>query len=195
MKTGKPTAIALTGAMGSGKSAALAAFAEAGAKTLDADALAHEALESDPEVAAKVRRVFGEDAFGENGSPDRAAIARMAFADPRKLAELEAAIHPVIEKKWRAECASEKTVVVEIPLLFEKKLEKNFDVCVSVLCSETLRKKRLVMRGMQPEEIKKRDAFQLPPSEKANRADIVIFNESGFDFLKMQAAQVLSRLE
>jgi len=58
-----------------------------------------------------------------------------------------------------------------------------------------LRMKRLIQRGMNLQEILKRDAFQLSATEKAKRADIVLFNEGSLDFLNKQVAFVLSRLK
>lgn len=84
--------------------------------------------------------------------------------------------------------------MVEVPLLFEKKLEKKFDFCITVFCSEPLRKFRLSNRGMSDEQIARRDAFQMPPEQKSKLADIVLFNESDTAFLKRQAELVLSRL-
>jgi len=55
--------------------------------------------------------------------------------------------------------------------------------------------KRLIQRGMNLQEILKRDAFQLSATEKAKRADIVLFNEGSLDFLNKQVAFVLSRLK
>ncbi len=195
------TTIALTGGMGCGKSAAAEAFKELGAKVMDADSLSHFVLENDPYVIGTVKRVAGESAYGADGKALRENIAKAVFSDAKKLAEIENAIHPAVEKMWREElkkCDSSADMcfaVVEIPLLFEKRLENKFDICVSVFCSEALRKERLLSRGMTAEEILRRDAFQMSPLEKAKLADIVLFNESHRNFLKRQVELVLSRLK
>lgn len=186
--------IALTGAMGCGKSATRQAFELVGAKVLDADKLAHFVLENDPVVIESVKKLLGDKTY-ENGKPNRQKIAQAVFSDSQKLQSLEEIIHPAIEKIWTSAMDDNQVVVVEIPLLFEKKLEKHFDICVSVYCSEALRYERLVQRGMTPQEIIKRDAFQLSATEKAKRADIVLFNEGTLDFLNKQVAFVLSRLK
>lgn len=188
------TTIALTGAMGCGKSAAAAAFAALGVKVLDADKLAHIALEEDPIVRKTLLKIVGNSAY-KNGKPDRRAIAAAVFSDADKLAELESAVHPAVGRMWRAQSAPDAPTVVEVPLLFEKKLEGDFDLCIDVLCSERVRRARLLGRGMSLEEILKRDALQMPPFKKAELADIVLFNETSTDFLKKQAALVLSRLK
>lgn len=83
--------------------------------------------------------------------------------------------------------------VVEMPLLFEKKLEKEFDFCVDVYCSKRLRQMRLLERGMSAQDILSRDAFQLSAEKKMSLANAVVFNESTKLFLSVQVALILSR--
>lgn len=200
MKTLK---IGLTGGMGCGKSAASAIFRELGLEVLDADALAHRALSEDAQVRAKLSEIFGACAFLPDGSPNRPEIARMAFSDRGRLAALEAAVHPAVREAWTARAREIQNaagggfsaLAVEIPLLFEKGLEKHFDICVTVFCSEATRLDRLRKRGMNPEEIGARDAFQLPPLEKVRLASVALFNEGDFDFLRRQAALTLFNLK
>ncbi len=185
--------IALTGSMGNGKSAATSVFAELGVKTLDADKLSHFVLNEDSVVKNEVKKLLG-NVYSPDGSADRKAIAKQVFADKNKLELLEKIIHPAIEKIWLEEAKKHSLLIVEVPLLYEKRLEHKFDLCISVYCSDELRCKRLVQRGMSIEEISARDAFQMPSKQKASLADIVLFNESSINFLKMQAVKVLSRL-
>lgn len=189
--------IGLTGAMGCGKSAAAAAFRELGALALEADAIAHQVLDEDPEVRSAVKSLFGESSYHPNGKANREAIARTAFAagSDEKLKRLEDILHPAIRHAWKKIPESNaKVLIVEVPLLFEKKLENDFDLCVSVLCSEGLRMSRLAQRGMTPAQIAARDALQIPSLKKAELCDVVLFNEGDKSFLKKQAELVLSRL-
>ena len=82
-----------------------------------------------------------------------------------------------------------------MPLLFEKGLEKNFDICITVFCSETARRERLLKRGMSEHDIDARDAYQLPLSQKVRLATVALFNEGDFDFLYKQAALTLNNLK
>lgn len=185
--------IGLTGAMGAGKSAALRAFEELGAETADADKLAHEVLENDEAAKAEIRKLLGDEVFDAAGRPIRAEIAKKVFAERELLKSLEGILHPAVRKLWKAPLKRPNAFakVVEIPLLFEKNLEKDFDFCVSVFCSEALRKKRLTARGLSPQEIEMRDALQLSALKKADMANVVLFNESDEAFLKKQAAIIL----
>ena len=189
----KNMCISLTGSMGNGKSAAATAFADLGIKVLDADKLAHFVLNEDNYVKEQVFNLLG-NVYLSDGRADRKSIAKEVFTDEKKLLALEKIIHPAIEKIWQDEAKKHKLLIVEVPLLYEKRLESKFDLCISVYCSDELRRKRLVQRGMTPEEISTRDAFQMSSLKKAQLADIVLFNESSIDFLRSQAARVLSRL-
>ncbi len=197
--------LAITGGMGCGKSAACQAMSRAGADSvLSADAMVREMLERDDAIKREIAGLLGEEVFS-SGKPDRSKIAAKVFADGELLKKYEGIIYrnligkiispefsPVSEGAF---CSGERLVCVEVPLLFEKRLEKFFDISLAVFCSEELRFKRLAGRGMSLPDIKARDAFQLPPAKKVELADVVLFNEGGVDFLERQAAAVVHLLK
>ncbi len=199
--------VAITGGMGCGKSAAVQVLKDMGVEVLDADKLCHKALEVDCNVQTAVKSLLGEDSYDKTtGFPRRDVIAKKVFSNSVLLEGLEKILHPAIEKMWeeKAEEIAKKEngadcgipiVAVEVPLLYEKSLEKKFDVCICVYCSNELRIKRLENRGMALEQIASRDAFQIPSEIKAAKADIVLFNETDFEFLQKQTALVLYRLK
>ena len=168
--------------MGCGKSAAAQTFRNLGVQVLDADKLCHEALESDACVRKAVCDILGKDCFDvETGIVRREKMWEKKARETKESGFGLGVFLPII--------------AVEVPLLYEKNLEKKFDVCICVYCSDKLRVKRLENRGMALEQIVSRDAFQLPSETKALKADIVLFNETDFAFLQKQAALVLSRLK
>ncbi len=185
--------VALTGPMGGGKSAAGRAFARFGARVIDADALSREILFGDADAKARIREIAGGECFGPSGVPVPRKIAAAVFSSPEKLAACEAVLHPKIEAAWRARVAERGVTVVEIPLLFEKSLEKGFDICATLFCSEPIRISRLAGRGFSPAQIAARDSFQMPQAEKAARADAVFFNDGSVEFLEEQIRIFLSR--
>ena len=168
--------IALTGSIGSGKSAAAKIFQACGFDVVNADNIARSLLEND------------------DGSPNRKIIAQKIFSNKKLLERVESTMHPAI-MKTALEGVNSGVRVVEVPLLFEKKLEGNFDLCIMVYCSDFLRFRRLrIDRGMSDAEIFARDALQMPQKTKAELADVVLFNESGLDFLNRQISLFISRL-
>ena len=168
--------IGLTGPIGAGKSTVARLLAEAGVPVLDADRLAHEALKA---RAAEICARFPEACPG--GEVDRKALARIVFADPERRHALEAIVHPYVRARLFEELAAYKErgadlVVLEIPLLFEVGWEKMLDGVLVVDAPWPLREARLLARGVDPEDARRREAAQLSPEEKRRRATWVIEN-------------------
>ncbi len=185
--------LGLTGGIGCGKSTFGKLLAGRGWRLVQSDLVAREILES-PEVAGRVRELFGPGVIGADGKPDREAIGKIVFADQAALAALEAELHPRVRAYWRALTEAEPGArwVVEIPLLFEKSLDADFDLTVCVHCSHSTQLARLQSRGLPPEQALARMKAQLPLEEKVRRAALAVFNEGGPDFLATQA-DLLSR--
>jgi dephospho-CoA kinase len=188
--------IGLTGGMGCGKSFVLSCFAELGWATVESDAIVRRLLEGDSNVADALRIRFGRGVFGPDGRPDRAAIARQVFADTDSLRDLEAILHPRVRVEWERQAAASSSgkVVVEIPLLFEKKLEKHFDLSVCVTASQPTQLERLAGRGFGKDEALARMARQLPLHEKEQRSDFVISNNGIPSTTRAQVRLLASRL-
>ncbi|MFM7209341.1 MAG: dephospho-CoA kinase [Verrucomicrobiota bacterium] len=186
--------IGLTGGIGCGKSAAAACFVESGFVHVDADALAHQALRL-PEVAAALRARWGGDCLAPDGFPDRSWIAEKVFGDRVELEFLESLIHPLVAELRRAAVADgKKSYVVEIPLLFEKRLESQFDCVVCVACSDSVRMRRLQNRGLSPAESESRIKSQMPLGHKVKLSDRVLWNDGDRAFLRGQVDRLVAEL-
>src|SRR5260370_1293916 len=91
---------------------------------------------------------------------------------------------------------SKKPVVVEVPLLFEAKFERDFDVTLFMFAPSKDRLTRVKKRGMNPRLFKFLDRRQLSAAEKSERADFILHNTTKA-FLKKQVkwlARVLREL-
>ena len=134
-----------------------------------------------------------------DGSVDRAAVARHAFAAPAERAWLEGLLWPRVGERvaaWRArEAGREPTpraLVVETPLLFEAGLAGLYDATLVVIADEGIRAQRAATRGHA--EIDERTARQLTQDEKAARADHVIRNDRDLAALEQELSRVLEKL-
>lgn len=186
--------IGLTGGIGAGKTAVAAAFGRQGFRILSADRLAHEVLMR-PEVLRKIQLRWGDEVITENGLPDRELIADRVFCEPEELHWLEALIHPVIRVQWQTALTDRsQDWLVEIPLLFEKGWEADFDVTVTVVCSAELQEQRLMARGWSAAQIAARMAAQLTMAEKAQRAHHVLSNDGSLEVLEAQVVAMTARL-
>ena len=180
--------IGLTGGIACGKSVVLEMFKEAGWYTLSADALVHELLDHDPEVIEAVISKFGVEVKASDASLNKKAIAKVVFADSQQRVWLEGLLHPLVRKRWTSALDAEpdKNWVVEIPLLFEKKLEKDFDLVVCLSCSRENQLERLQSRGMNEADAEARIASQAPLAEKIEKSDFVLTNTGSLNFLRKQ---------
>lgn len=168
--------IGLTGGIGSGKSTVAKRLVELGATEIDADVLAREVVAPGTEGLAEVAERFGEDLIDEDGSLNRALLAKRAFSAEENRKALEAILHPRIQKLSRERIAAASGVVVyTIPLLVETNSKLPFDKIVTVSAPESVRVDRLVAsRGMTPEEARARIAAQASDAEREAVADYVI---------------------
>jgi dephospho-CoA kinase len=191
----EPPLLGLTGGLGAGKSAALAAFGRLGAAVLSTDAVVHE-LYDDPEVRALVVGRWGPE-VAPGGRVDRRAVAGRAFAGEGERAWLEGVLWPRVGARlaaWRAAQVARRpaptALVAEVPLLFEAGMEGGFDATVAVVAAEDVRRDRAGARGHAA--LDERAARQLGQDEKAARADHVIANDGSLEDLDAAVAAVLA---
>lgn len=109
-------------------------------------------------------------------------IANIVFKDSIKLEKLENYIHPLVKIERNNFINQEfskksKFVVIEVPLLFEKNLEHEFDKVILVDVTEDIQEKRALLRkNMSKEKYLAIKANQIPNSEKIKRSDFIINN-------------------
>ena len=204
--SGKTLVLGVLGGIASGKSAAARLLAGPDGVVISADELAREALDS-PAVLARVRERFGEQAVGPDGRADRGFIARIVFDPERGRAarsELEGWTHPLVrariaERLSAARAAGVPRVVLDVPLLLENDAEHGLgqlcDVLVFVDSHADERERRAEReRGWKRGELARREATQLPLSEKKKRAHHVLSNDHGLAELERAAARLIEKL-
>lgn len=187
--------IAVTGPFASGKSTFVGMLGELGAHTASADEIVHDLLRYNEAAIEEISGRFGEEVLGEEGV-DRRALGRIVFADPEKLTDLEGILHPLVHDetdRLMSFCCCE-VFVVEIPLLFEAGRGEDFDHTVAVVVPEDRQKEWASERGIDVETLAAIQARQLPPAEKARRADIVVQNDAGLERLRGQAEEFWMRI-
>lgn len=180
--------IALTGGIGAGKSTVAQFFSELGANVVDADHLARVAIERGSEGFDEVIARFGQSILS-NGDINRKALAEIIFSDPDSKRDLEAIIHPRVQKLFAQAILDNEpagNLIYEIPLLVETDAAKKFDFIVTVEADEELRIERLLARGMFISDIKARLANQAPSQARIDIADAVIVNDGDEDHLLRQ---------
>ncbi len=193
--------IALTGGPGSGKSTVARMFRDLGAQVLDADEVAKDAVSPGRPAWEELRREFGPDYFREDGTLDRAKMADLVFQDPEARGKLNAIIHPRVSReiaRRSKELAAQgvRLVMVEVPLLFEAGLEKNYDLVIVVDAEKKQQIQRLTARDARTtrEAAGILDA-QWSLSAKKARADFVVDNRNSLENTRDQVKKLWQRLQ
>jgi dephospho-CoA kinase len=188
--------LGLTGGMGSGKSTAARIFSEHGLQRIDSDAVVREQILTLPDVIAAVEKRFGPEVMGADGRIDRGRLAARVFADDTERQWLEEQIHPRLYAIWRSRMAADRAAswVIEVPLLFEKRLENWFDFTLCVATSSAVQLARLEERGVPRVLAEQRISKQLPLAQKLELADYVLLNDGDVEFLHAQIVHLLRHL-
>ena len=193
--------IGLTGGMGTGKSTVASMIQTLGYHVLNADKNAHRALQKDSPLFPEIIKVFGDKILGPDGEINRKQLGDIVFADKFMLGKLEAITHPYIQNETAKERdalskSGTEMAFYDIPLLFEKKLEKKFDKIVVVTTKKDLQIQRAMERTkLSHEDIRKRLANQMSMETKAKMADYLIRNDGSLEELKMKVQDLLLQLK
>lgn len=158
------------------------------------DEIVHRLLGQDEDVKDEVVERFGREVLDGSGAIDRAALARIVFADRDALEALEALLHPRVVREytaWREELGRRpdppRVAVVEVPLLYETGGERRFDKVVVITAPPEVRAARTAVADAREERL-------LPDDEKVRRADFAYVNDGSLDGLDRFVGEVLERL-
>ncbi len=175
--------IAVTGSAGSGKSLVCQRFKAIGLVTLDCDVIARQIVEPGMPGFEKIVELFGQKVVGKQGILDRSKLRNIIVNNSSLRQKMENILHPQIIKEMvfqieNTELRDKNAVVVEVPLLFELGMEKQFDVTIAVAAQDM----DLVKRISDRDNVGEKDAqkildLQMSQQDKMARADYVIFNK------------------
>jgi dephospho-CoA kinase len=187
--------VGLTGGLASGKSTVGRRLAAAGATVVDADRVVQELYRAGEPGAAAVAAALGPEFLTPDGEVDRAAVAKLVFADRAALERLEKAIHPLVGRRFE-EIAARSTgiVVLEATKLVESGLDRALDVVVTVEAPLEARLRRAKARGLSEAEARTRIAAQDDGTLRRQRARFVIENRAGLDELSRRVDRLVGRL-
>lgn len=189
--------IGITGSFGSGKSTVLGVFRKNGIPVISCDSIVRRLLET-KKIKKRILEVFGKDYIGEDGRVNKKKLAGLVFSSAKERKKLNEIVHPfVFEKLERLLDIYEKkdkmAVAVEIPLLFETRSEKRFDIIISVFTPRSIIKERLKGK-YTPGEIEMRLKSQMPIKRKINMSDYVIDNSRSICETRKQSEKIIKEI-
>ncbi len=186
--------IGITGGISTGKTSFCECLREIvpAAKFFDADQVAHQLVDLDPEVKKEIRREFGTEVFSADGDLNREELRAIVFEDATKKRALEQILHPRIRRQWSTQAETHRNspdfFFADIPLLYETGGETLCDRVVVVACSSTTQLRWLIERtSLERPAAEQMINSQMPLNEKIRRADHVVWNNGDRAVLAEQA--------
>lgn len=173
--------VGITGGIGSGKSTVCRVFKLLGVPVFEADLVAKQLLQSNPEIKKGLIHLFGGDIYLEDGAVDRKKLANIIFNDDVQLAKMNALVHPLVRNKFQEWVKQQNSpyVIQEAAILFESGFYQLMDFTVLVSAPEEERIQRVIKRdGVTKEQVKDRLAKQWTDAEKRKLADYEIINDN-----------------
>ncbi|MBG9590056.1 dephospho-CoA kinase [Cytobacillus firmus] len=184
--------VGLTGGIASGKSTVSSLLIKKGYTVIDADIEARLAVEKGEEAYQEIVRHFGERILLNDGSIDRAELGSIIFHDETERKALNRIVHPAVRKRMTAKkeqaiSRKEQLIILDIPLLFESKLQYMCDKTLLVYADEDIQLQRLMQRNQLSEkEAMARIQSQMPLKDKKALADAVIDNNGTIEETEKQ---------
>jgi len=174
--------IGLTGGIATGKSTVSSMIETFDIPIIDADQIAREVVEPGKESYHEIVRAFGEKILRDDQTLNRKKLGEIIFKDQKKRKLLNNIVHPAIRKEMVLKRdyyvhLGVKSVVLDIPLLFESNLTTYVHKTIVVYVHKSIQLKRLMKRDcFSKKEAVQRINSQMPMSEKIKMADVVIDN-------------------
>ena len=197
--------IGLTGGIGTGKSTVSRKLRERGYPVIDLDVISREVIEY-PEVIDELVRNFGNEILeNQNNTSGKKSISRnklrqTVFKEEKKVSVLNSIMHPPIVEEMRRQIEelrkSYKTVFVEVQLLFEAKLEKEFDIIVLVYADKKTQLERVLKRdGRSEGEVQQIINAQMDMTEKRRLSNYIIENNGDSEMLDLEIEKFIKKLK
>ena len=193
--------LGLTGGIASGKSVVAAILRELGFPVLDADSISHKLMEPGQAAHDEILQSFDADLADASGRIDRHKLAAIVFADPAKLARLNAILHPRVDQiifkqleDWQ-KSGAHPAAFVEAALLIEAGMAPKLDGLVVAWCRPEQQLERLRARGMSETEARRRIAAQIPIEEKLKHATYTIDCSGTLEETRAQVEALAAKLQ
>ncbi|HPD99894.1 MAG TPA: dephospho-CoA kinase [Bacillota bacterium] len=186
--------IGLTGGIASGKSLVSSYFEELNIPILDADKIYKNLLKTNKLLYNEIKKTFNLEDFTLKD------LGEIVFDDQIKLKTLNKIAHPYVIRHFAEQlkkmAKTEEFVVLDIPLLFEAKMENYCDVIICVYVDEIIQIERLMKRNnLTKKEALKRIESQMPLSEKCKISDFVIDNSQDRDYTLQQFTRIFNKIK
>jgi dephospho-CoA kinase len=197
----RPTIAGLTGGIASGKSTVAAMLAEAGARIVDADRIAHQVVLKGEPAWQDIVDHFGSGILTHDGQIDREALGSIVFNDTEAKKALNGIVHPRVfetmaqEIQSLAEAHPGDLIIMDVPLLIESGLHASLPIVILVYVPETMQQERLMRRdGLNAADAAARIRAQMPIDAKRAHAHYIVDNTGDLDATRRQVLDIYRKI-
>ena len=192
--------IAITGGIGSGKSTLCSKLKEKGFKIHSSDEQVAKIYKNPEKKFVTYLHTIGLSKSISKKNIDKNIISKIIFENKQIRKKLELYIFKIVRKKRSNFIKQEKEkktrlIFIDIPLLFENNLEKQFHKVISIIASKQVRLKRLKKtRKMTETQFKNIVKSQTSDVIRKNKSDYVIYNNSTLKDYKTKINKLINKL-
>ena len=193
--------IAITGGIGSGKSTFCSKLKEKGFKIHSSDEQVAKIYKNPEKKFVTYLRTIGLSKSISKKNIDKKIISKIIFENKQIRKKLELYIFKIVRKKRSDFIKKEKQkktklIFIDIPLLFENNLEKQFNKVISIIASKRVRLKRLKKtRKMTENQFNNITRSQTSDVIRKKKSDYVIYNNSTLNDYKIKINKLISKLQ
>ena len=192
--------IAITGGIGSGKSTFCSKLKEKGFKIHSSDEQVAKIYKNPEKKFVTYLRTIGLSKSITKKNIDKKIISKIIFENKQIRKKLELYIFKIVRKNRSDFIKQEKQkktrlIFIDIPLLFENNLEKQFNKVISIIASKRVRLKRLKKtRKMNENQFKNITRSQTSDVIRKKKSDYVIYNNSTLKDYKTKINNLINEL-
>ena len=189
--------IGITGGIASGKSFVCSQLKQMGYPLIDCDQINKELQQIGEPIYNEIVKCFGDSCLNDDKTINKTKLGKLIFENKEERIKLNKIAHPLIVEEMKKRISKYDGIVfVEIPLLFETKLEYLCDKIICVFVDELTQINRLMKRdGIEYEYTINKIKSQMPIEYKKEKSDYLIDSSLGFEETKKQIDVIIDLLK
>ena len=189
--------IGITGEIGSGKTFVSECFKKLGAAIFNADSVVNHLYKGDEKIKSYAKKFFPEVIVNEG--MNKLKLSKYFLSYDEKWIAFEALVHYAVLQKLKIFLARErkinrKFIILDIPLLLEKKIHFYCDAMIFVYVNQAIRYQRLNKRNINKEKLELMQNIQTSAQLKRKLSSFTISTGTNRGYVFLQIKEIIKIL-